>query len=90
MGWRQYSFVRHGAEVVVTSDDTKRWGQCSLDQLRDAAIAFHRQVGEYLYREYPELRTHPRWGGHMQSWFPELDVRPSQLPSRRERRKQKR
>lgn len=82
-------FAMRGSDVVVTSGITGNQGRVTLHELDEAGHAFHRHVGEFLYRIHPELRTHPRWGGHMQSWFPELEVLPSQQPSRRERRAQR-
>ena len=64
------AFERVGDCVLVGSTLVNQTVRVEYTPLLFAWQRLRADVGQFLYREFPVLREHPRWGGHMQAWFP--------------------
>jgi hypothetical protein len=69
-GSKHLHFSCRDGNLTVRSDLTGMAATASYEDVERAWRSFGQRVGEFLYREFPELRTHPLWGPQMGAWFP--------------------
>lgn len=83
-------FVCLGDTVLISSEVTAAHAYAPYADVLHVWQGFRKRVGDFLNREFPELRSHTLWGNQLQMWLPEASAALYQPRTRRERKSERR